>query len=83
MPRSRDLFKRDRLAARDVIQVCVLSLLLNILPLAALLLLDPSVGTVREGLRRMGIAFAVIAGLDAVLLLSAAIWLLLNRSKTL
>ena len=83
MPRSRDLFKHDRLAARDFVQVWVLSLLLNILPVTAILLLDPSVGTLMEGLRGMGVAFAVIVGLDLVLLLLAVIWLLLNHSKTL
>lgn len=68
MARFRDLFRTHRLAARDVAQVWVLSLLMETVLLAAILMLHPSVRSFREGLVCLGIALAVIIGADILLL---------------
>lgn len=75
MPRSRDAHRADRLAARDVVQIWAISLLLNTVPVTCILLLHPSVETFQEGILYLGLATAVLVGMDVLLLLFVAIWL--------
>lgn len=79
MARSRDLFKTHRLAARDVAQVWVLSLLVETVLLAAILLLHPSFTLLREGIACLGIALAAIIGVDLLLLLLVILYLFIDH----
>lgn len=73
MSRSRDLFKADRLALRDVVQVWVLSLLVNIVPAGLMLALAPGITCLREWLGWMGVVYLVALAVDAFLLLCVTI----------
>ena len=79
MPRSRDAHRADRLAARDVAQIWVLSLFLNTVPVTGILPLHPSVATFQEGVLCLGLITAALAGLDVLLLFSVAVWLSLKN----
>jgi uncharacterized membrane protein YhhN len=83
MSRSRDVHRADRLAARDVVQIWALSLLLNTVPVTGILLLHPSVDTLREGVCCFGLATAALVGLDVLLLLFVAVRLYLKNSINL
>lgn len=73
MSRSRDLFKANCLALRDVVQVWVLSLLVNLVPSGLMLALVPGVTCFREWLGWMGVVYLAILGVDAFLILCITI----------
>ena len=79
MSRSRDLFKCDHLALRDVVQVWILSMLVNVLPLAAILLLAPAVSSLRAFAGWLALVTFVIVVIDLILLICVIIKKLMER----
>lgn len=79
MSRSRDLYKRDRLALRDVVQVWILSMLTNALPLAAILLLAPGVNSLRAFAGWLALLMLAITAIDIILLIYVIIKKLIER----
>lgn len=68
MSRNRDLFAQDRLALRDVVQVWVLSLLVNAVVLGLILLAAPGVQGLREWAGWLALITLCIVGADLLLL---------------
>lgn len=79
MSRSRDLFIRDRLALRDVVQVWILSMMVNALPLSAILLLAPGVGTPRAFTGWFVLVTLAVVVIDLILLICVIIKKFLER----
>ena len=78
MARSRDVFKKDRLALRDIVQVWIISLLVSLVPLGILLGLAPSVGTTPDALFGLVAGTIIIVTVDLALLLAATVRHLIN-----
>ena len=79
MSRSRDLFIRDRLALRDVVQVWILSMMVNALPLSAILLLAQGVGTPRAFTGWFVLGTLAVVAIDLILLICVIIKKFLER----
>ena len=68
MARSRDLFKKDALEARDIAQVWVLSLVAVALLSSIIIVTGGDFTSITDFLKRIGVALLWVVGIDAAML---------------